>query len=505
MKKNTPPRFLFYPRIETLEQRLPPGNLLTSSLMGNFLLRLPLSLEESGQVDWAAESRIKDRLQLPSDNESKPGLDAAVSFSDASGFPINSGSGTANGTVAETTPRAPEKGTIALENLLAGEFAPIANAFPKTSLRQDSAAQGLLRRGKDNVLADALPVQGANPEFHPVTPGQFGTAARGPMGYQWDQKFNGPNWVLEDISFADGQNGFAAAELGKVLRTQDGGKTWDTVLNLGFPYYWYGVQALDAQRAVISGFNNSTGDGVLRWTYDAGATWSDDVILTGNPGFNRWLDKITFVDDANGVVMASWTGGNHSTPTGGQSASDWAFSQADSSQAWFKGNFTFWPDGNVWVSGIHFCHSADYGQNWDCRGSIDPIFDGGGVSFPDADHGWVSGGSIAPEVRGWVHSTVDGGQTWSGRILDVPFPIRSTLFLNDNIGFAAGGNFYSGVGGIYSTNDGGKSWNLDLDAGAEIKSLKAIRTSPDTVDVWAAGFAPGFQGKIFSTQVYLPQ
>src|SRR6516164_6193381 len=208
MKKNTPPRFLFYPRIETLEQRWPPGNLLTSSLMGNFLLRLPLSLDESGQVDWAAESRIKDRLQLPSDNESKPGLDAAVSFSDASGFPINSGSGTANGTVAETTPRAPEKGTIALENLLAGEFAPIANAFPKTSLRQDSAAQGLLRRGKDNVLADALPVQGANPEFHPVTPGQFGTAARGPMGYQWDQKFNGPNWVLEDISFADGQNGF---------------------------------------------------------------------------------------------------------------------------------------------------------------------------------------------------------------------------------------------------------------------------------------------------------
>jgi photosystem II stability/assembly factor-like uncharacterized protein len=300
------------------------------------------------------------------------------------------------------------------------------------------------------------------------------------------------------------QTGFAVAELGKVLRTRDGGNTWNTVLNLGFPYYWYGVHAFNAQRAVISGFNNQTGDGVLRWTYDGGQTWSGDIILTGNPDFIRWLDQIAFVDDVHGIAMAAWSGGDHVTADGGATATDWSYVQADPSHGWIFGNFTYWPDGNVWAAGISFCHSSDHGQTWVCRPSIDPVFDGGGVTFPDVTHGWVAGGEIAPEVRGWVHRTVDGGQTWSGRILDAPFPIRSTLFLNDSIGFAVGGDIYAGVGGIYSTIDGGDTWNLDIATGAEMKSIKAIQTSPHTVTLWCVGFTPEFTGKIFKTEVTLP-
>src|SRR5262249_9178865 len=148
---------------------------------------------------------------------------------------------------------------------------------------------------------------------------------------------------------------------------------------------------------------------------------------TGNSFPIRWLDKIAFVDDNNGIVMAAWSGGNHSTATGGQGPDDWSYAQADVNHGWFQGNFTYWPDRNVWVAGISFCHSVDSGQSWNCQHSIDPVFDGGGVTFPDADHGWVAGGEIAPDVKGWVHRTVDGGQTWSGRILETPFPIRSLL------------------------------------------------------------------------------
>src|SRR5262249_2014166 len=59
-------------------------------------------------------------------------------------------------------------------------------------------------------------------------------------GFIWEEKFSGGNWVFQDIAFGDPQNGFAAAEQGRVLRTQDGGESWSPVLNLGFPYYWYG-------------------------------------------------------------------------------------------------------------------------------------------------------------------------------------------------------------------------------------------------------------------------
>jgi photosystem II stability/assembly factor-like uncharacterized protein len=376
-----------------------------------------------------------------------------------------------------------------------GDAHPVLGPSPSQPLR--------LAHGRGNVISDVLPIEGPADNLLPLPlpPNDNGTI--NPFAFNWDQKFQGANWTFEDISFADTQNGFAAAELGKVLRTQDGGATWTSVMDLGFPYYWYGVHALDSQRVVVSGFNNQTGDGILRWTADGGDTWSDIFTVTGNQFPIHWLDKIAFVDDANGIAMASWAGGDHVTATGGQTADDWNYVQADPTNAWFQGNFTYWADGNVWTSGINFCHSTDGGQTWACQHSIDPIFDGGGVSFPDPDHGWVAGGEIAPDVRGWVHRTDDGGATWSDRILDVPFPIRSVLFLNDQVGFAAGGTWGNGAGGIYSTTDGGDTWDLDISTGAEIRSLNAVWASPDGVDVWAAGFGPNFTGKIFTTEVDL--
>jgi photosystem II stability/assembly factor-like uncharacterized protein len=318
-------------------------------------------------------------------------------------------------------------------------------------------------------------------------------------GFTWTEKFRGSNWVFKDLSFGDVDHGFAVAELGRVLRTQDGGESWDTVLNQGFPYYWYGVHTFDASRAVISGFNNQTNDGLLRWTADGGDTWSDDIIL---PAFGpiHWLDRIAFVDDLNGIVFNYFSAVSYRTESGGETADEWDGVQPPQ-EGWFGGNFTYQPDGNVWVSGINFCHSQDHGGTWGCRHSIDPIFDGGGVSFPDGMNGWVAGGSISPEVRGWIHRTTDGGKTWSGRILETPFPIRAIEFLDANTGFAVGGNLYSGVGGIYSTIDGGETWNLDLDIGTEIRTVRVVPVTADTVDIWCAGYRQDFGGSIYKARV----
>ena len=35
-------------------------------------------------------------------------------------------------------------------------------------------------------------------------------------------------------------------------------------MNLGYPYYWYGVDALSENDVVISGFDNSNWRGLLR-------------------------------------------------------------------------------------------------------------------------------------------------------------------------------------------------------------------------------------------------
>ena len=223
------------------------------------------------------------------------------------------------------------------------------------------AQESLYRARGDNVserlVVSRQPVDQAPPgsgeSVQPASPGKPSG------GFTWTEQFRGGNWVFEDLSFGDVDHGFAVAELGRVLRTQDGGESWDAVLNLGFPYYWYGVHTFDASRAVISGFNNRTGDGLLRWTGDGGDTWSDDVILAGL-GPIHWLDRIAFVDDLNGIALSSFSAVSYRTETGGETADDWEGVQA-APEGWFGGNFTYQPDGNVWVSGIDFCHSQDYG------------------------------------------------------------------------------------------------------------------------------------------------
>lgn len=313
--------------------------------------------------------------------------------------------------------------------------------------------------------------------------------------FTWQLQANPANAVFIDIAMADDSIGFAAAELGVVYRTTNSGTDWTRVMNLGFPYYWYGVAAPGRQDVLVSGFNNTTGAGIYCWSHDGGATWQPIVELdTAN-----WLSRARFADSLRGIISAGWNGGTWRTVNGGRSAADWSYVQVDPARGWFEGNFCFRPDGRCWLTGVSFCASTDDGQTWDVRHSADPVFDGG-VWFVDSLRGWTGGGQISSPVSGWVHRTTDGGATWSERILVTPAPVRAVLFLDDTLGFAAGGNIYTGAGFIYSTTDGGDSWTLDLDTGSEMKGID-FRVVGDSFDVWCCGFNRNFTGCIYRTRI----
>jgi photosystem II stability/assembly factor-like uncharacterized protein len=97
----------------------------------------------------------------------------------------------------------------------------------------------------------------------------------------WTLKFSAPGKVFKDVSFANADVGYIVTELGVVYKSVDGGDSWTSVMNLGFPYYWYGVHALSPDTVVISGFNNQGAitEGVIRWTFDGGTTWGSDIVL----------------------------------------------------------------------------------------------------------------------------------------------------------------------------------------------------------------------------------
>ena len=86
--------------------------------------------------------------------------------------------------------------------------------------------------------------------------------------------------VVTDLAFPSATVGYAAAELGRVWKTTDGGETWNSIMDLGFPYYWYGVDALSEDEVVVSGFDNSNFRGLVRWSHDGGQTWDPEIVLT---------------------------------------------------------------------------------------------------------------------------------------------------------------------------------------------------------------------------------
>jgi photosystem II stability/assembly factor-like uncharacterized protein len=308
--------------------------------------------------------------------------------------------------------------------------------------------------------------------------------------------------VIKDISFASPTVGYIAGELGRVWKTTDGGNTWTRIMNLGYPYYWYGVDALSENDVVISGFDNSNTRGILRWSHDGGQTWGSDVVLTTR----GWLGRVRFADEQHGLainLLAQDRLDAHYTTTGGQTGADWTATTIAPWTGWFGNQFSLLPNLRARVSGIHYCDSLDGGAVWSCVPfGIDEVYDGA-TFFHDDLFGWVGGGSISPTVEGWVHRTTDGGATWSGRTLQAPWPIREIRFVTSNLGWAAGGNIYSGGGGLYFSSDGGQTWTLDLDSGAEMDACDHSNPGPGhrSLQVWCAGYDSSFAGKVYTLKL----
>jgi len=314
-------------------------------------------------------------------------------------------------------------------------------------------------------------------------------------GGVWQLQASLSGAYVHDLSFASPMLGFAAAELGEIWRTTDGGATWIEILNLGFPYEWYGIHAFNANDVLVGGFNDQDSNGIIRWSHDGGTTWSEDFVLSANV----WAGRPRFASSTQGLMGSATASTFFLTSDGGAIASDWMAVDPVTDGSWFDPEFSLLPDQHAATSGIHYCASTDAGEQWTCQPSIDEIFDGG-VFFVDDNHGWMGGGEISPNVEGWVHLTVDGGKTWTGRVLDVAYPIREVYFVSPSVGWAAGGNVFSGVGGIYTTSDGGQTWSLDLNTQGKEMAACDSQPSGDAYTVWCAGYDPDSTGAVYAAQ-----
>jgi photosystem II stability/assembly factor-like uncharacterized protein len=135
-------------------------------------------------------------------------------------------------------------------------------------------------------------------------------------GKNWEVRFKDQDYILKSISFANATHGWAAGEYGFIYNTRDGGKTW--VQQSGFfglsektgdvegGSYIFDIMALDPQRAWAVGI-----DGYVVKTVDGGKSWQE--VATKAPKTQLFgiatQDGRTIVVGGNGAFLASTDGG----------------------------------------------------------------------------------------------------------------------------------------------------------------------------------------------------
>lgn len=258
-------------------------------------------------------------------------------------------------------------------------------------------------------------------------------------GKNWIRQNSGTDVFLYAVFFFDSLTGWCGGRNGMILHTKDGGKNWnqqDThqgtiILDLIF---------LDENR----GWAVGTGSTVLR-TINGGLTWEKVNIETEQ---KYMLADIFFIDDQKGwIVGGNGTNGGNSiilhTNNGGNS---WQFQRAPTlnhlTSVFFKDEL------HGWITGLYgtLLSTENGGVDWylAVKATSNTLI---AVSFVDKDHGWAIGTSTL------IH-TKDGGTTWVS---------CDTLEGNDIVFVDRHKGWFVHAGkGIYHTEDGGNSWQIQL-------------------------------------------
>jgi hypothetical protein len=352
--------------------------------------------------------------------------------------------------------------------------------------------------------------------------------------YDVDTTFQG-NWqqylnaVPVGLAFTHEGRGFLAT-LHTIFRTGDYGGTWVNMdprpppdqypteySVLRAPNFVSGLAARPVHRTpirtdtlLLTTFNSDQGSGTVRLVYYIG---SYHVHPLSQLTVDYWLTGVAIPDSHSAFAFAGLDGrlyGNDSLTLG----NFWHYLNPEKVliRSGRQDSLTF---SDTWVAaacgvenlimaaGSHQWISRDGGLHWIIRPAADPLFDNA-VGFADSLHGLAGAGTVTPTPHGWVHFTSDGGRTWSGRTLQTDLPIRVVAMASPSVGFAAGGLLEQNTGAIWRTEDGGLTWQMDVQLNADVRALGSVRVSTAYVDVIAAGVFSDFSGVVWKNRLLLP-
>jgi len=250
--------------------------------------------------------------------------------------------------------------------------------------------------------------------------------------------------IYNEFYFADDHHGWALADVGDLLITSDGGGSWQYP---GTPVSLYGNSMffIDSLQGWIV-----SDQGRIWHTTDGGFSFSLQETLT-----EADLFAVHFTDPNHGWAVGE-KGQIIYTSDGGQS---WTAQSHGVFDHFMSVCFTGHDDG--WIAGYMgaILHTSDGGVNWEIQntGTGELVRD---LYFKGLSHGWAIGHCSI------ISRTTDGGVTWITDLIGNPFDYFISILFTDTLhGWITGSyspkgkNDPSAVGFLYSTNDGGITWD----------------------------------------------
>lgn len=287
------------------------------------------------------------------------------------------------------------------------------------------------------------------------------------------------SFVNENVGWAVESNGYASY----IVKTTDGGKNWLNISSYnGDIIKIFFLDTLNGWAVTQSNTSNSTEYLFLK-TEDGGKTFQviykkiiESISLIQ---INYQTTDLIFFDKNNGYVMLS--GKLLKTTDGGQRWSvinpnipDFNMTEMcfiNVNVGWVGGSVAVNKDINKDAADAYIYCTTDGGNNWSNQFQVSSSnnnyqithnYQINGISFIDNQYGWFLIENIT-DLHTELYRTVDGGKTFtevSSNNLYLAGPNFShILFLDEDIGFISyktGGG--STQGGIYKTDDGGKTF-----------------------------------------------
>ncbi len=255
-----------------------------------------------------------------------------------------------------------------------------------------------------------------------------------------------------------------------VLKTTNGGINWFEQQNPAAARKFFDITCRDNQKVWTCGIL-----GEITHTSNGGQTWVHQI-----QGLAKYATRIEFIDDTlgwavcgDGVVGKTTDGGAYweqiFTPYA--QAEFYGVSFIDANEGWVVSG---WPDSLATRQGL-IIHSTDGGFNWDSlyvSPAYEDFFD---VHFFNHTDGIVVGGN-EQDYSPIIWKTTDGGNNWSAVSAPVnAFYLRAIDFVDNLNGWAVGR-----FGTIIHTTDGGNTWNF--------------QTNPATTTLFDVDFSDAMHG-----------